>query len=288
MAGTSYGGGVAGVYGVTYNTETGKPAAGVSGEDNSNTYPGAINAGVYGFSYNGYGVRGVNYQGDNSVSAGDFNAGTEANPLTAEGQLGGCYIDWKGNLVCTGSKSAAVQLPDNRWVRLYAVESPENWFEDFGSGTLSNGSASVALEPTFRETVTSSQDYHVFLTPRGECEGLYIAGTSTAGFEVRELHHGRSNIAFDYRIVVRRKGYENIRMENVTEMREHMIAHRQEVMRGLPHRGPAVQPIAQPMANRAQAKIQLPVPLQPNPSSHPNKLPRVLPVQAAPATTKRY
>ncbi len=287
VAGTSYGGGVAGVYGVTYNTETGNPAAGVSGEDNSNAFPGAINAGVYGFSFNGYGVRGVNSQGDKSVSAGDFNAGTEATPLTAEGALGGCYIDYKGDLVCSGSKSAAVQLPDNRWVRLYTVESPENWFEDFGSGTLSNGSALIALEPTFRDTVTSSQDYHVFLTPRGECEGLYIAGTSTAGFEVRELHHGGSNIAFDYRIVVRRKGYENIRMGNVTEMREHMIAHRQEIMKQLQHRQQVTHPIAQPMANRAQAEIQLPAPLLANPSSHPNRLPMVIPVPPAPAVTKR-
>ena len=91
--------------------------------------------------------------------------------------------------------------------------------------------------------------------------------------EVRELHHGKSSIAFDYRIVVRRKGYENIRMQDVTEMEEHIIAHRQEMMKRLPRRPPVVQPTAQPMANRAEAEIQLPVPLRPNPPSHSNRLP---------------
>jgi hypothetical protein len=103
-----------------------------------------------------------------------------------------------------------------RKVALYAVEAPENWFEDFGSGRLSGGMTKIALETTFVQTVNSGMEYHVFLTPRGECEGLYVANTAADGFEVRELHHGSSNVAFDYRIVARRKGYENVRMADRT------------------------------------------------------------------------
>jgi len=130
---------------------------------------------------------------------------------------GQCVIDVSGNLACTGSKSAVVPVDNGtRKVALYAVEAPENWFEDFGSGQLSNGAAVIAPEPTFSQTVNAAIDYHVFLTPRGECEGLYVANTSATGFEVRELHHGSSSVAFDYRIVARRKGYENIRMADKT------------------------------------------------------------------------
>ena len=53
-------------------------------------------------------------------------------------------------------------------------------------------------------------------TPNGECEGLYVANKTTHGFEVHELHGGHSNIAFDYRIMARRKGFENVRMQDVT------------------------------------------------------------------------
>jgi hypothetical protein len=33
-------------------------------------------------------------------------------------------------------------------------------------------------------------EYHVFLTPDGDCEGLYVIARTATGFEVRELRHG--------------------------------------------------------------------------------------------------
>ncbi len=58
---------------------------------------------------------------------------------------------------------------------LYAVESPENWFEDFGGAELIQGRAIVKLDPVFAETVSTEVEYHVFLTPKGDCQGLYCA-----------------------------------------------------------------------------------------------------------------
>jgi hypothetical protein len=138
--------------------------------------------------------------------------------LLAGGDFGTCSIDNNGNLGCDGTKSAVVPVDGgSRKVALYAVEAPENWFEDFGSGQLSNGSTRIKLEPTFAQTVNTDLDYHVFLTPRGECEGLYVTDLTPSGFEVRELHHGSSTVAFDYRIVAKRKSYESIRLADFTE-----------------------------------------------------------------------
>jgi hypothetical protein len=97
------------------------------------------------------------------------------------------------------------------------VESPENWYEDFGSGQLSGGVASVALDSKFAETVNTAVDYHVFLTASGDCKGLYVAHKTPTSFEVRELGGGGSGIAFDYRIVAHRKGEETTRMADVTD-----------------------------------------------------------------------
>jgi hypothetical protein len=47
-------------------------------------------------------------------------------------------------------------------------------------------------------------DYKVFLTPEGDCRGLYVRRRA-ASFQVRELMGGKSSIAFSYRIVGRRK-----------------------------------------------------------------------------------
>jgi hypothetical protein len=149
-----------------------------------------------------------------------------------------------GSLFCGGSKSAVIPVDNNtRNVALYAVEAPENWFEDFGTGQLSNGVAVVALESTFRQTVNVGPEYHVFLTPRGECEGLYVANTSATRFEVREQHHGSSTVASDYRIVARRKGYESIRLADKTAVFHNpgvLFARRKKVL-GIP--APAAPPV---------------------------------------------
>jgi hypothetical protein len=102
-------------------------------------------------------------------------------------------------------------------VKLYGIASPENWFEDAGSGQLSGGSAQIAFDPAFASTVNTGKAYHVFLTPNGDCRGLYVASKTAAGFEVRELGGGTSNISFDYRIMAKRRGYESVRLEDVTE-----------------------------------------------------------------------
>jgi hypothetical protein len=131
---------------------------------------------------------------------------------------GTCIINTSGDLSCSGSKSAVVPVDGgSRKVALYAIEGPENWFEDAGSAHLSNGEAVVNLEGVFGQTVNTDIDYHVFLTPNGDCKGLYVSQKTAASFVVRELGGGTSSIAFDYRIMAKRKGYENIRLADKTE-----------------------------------------------------------------------
>ena len=99
--------------------------------------------------------------------------------------------------------------------KLYAVESPENWFEDFGRAKLVNGRAVVKIEPVFAETVNTEVDYHIFA--KGNCRGLYVAHQGPGSFEVRELNKGKANITFDYRIVARRRAYEQVRLAEFKE-----------------------------------------------------------------------
>jgi hypothetical protein len=139
--------------------------------------------------------------------------------LQAGGAGGFCTIDTNGHLNCPGGTSTIASIDSGqRRVALYGVQSPQNWFEDFGSGQLSSGAAAVALDSTFVQTVNSQTGYHVFLTPKGDCRGLYVSNETPSSFEVHELGGGQSNVAFDYRIVALRRGYENLRMEDKTEM----------------------------------------------------------------------
>jgi hypothetical protein len=238
MSGQSYsdiGIGVFG-YGVnlsnTYKTLAGREPFGVAGD--AQDVSGVIPVGVWGTADAGAGVAGEN---NSTVEpAGvfvNFNTGAGSLAFEAEGKKGHCTIDTSGDLSCTGTKGAVVNLPDNRWVSLYAVESPDNWFEDFGSGQLSSGKSEIKLDSTFAATVNSSLDYHVFLTPSGDSRGLYVAKKTATSFEVREQGGGTSSVAFDYRIVVRRKGYENVRMADVTERQQSIAvsAHRMMTQR---------------------------------------------------------
>lgn len=115
------------------------------------------------------------------------------------------------NLFISGTKNNVVTLNDGKKVLFYANESPEYWFEDFGTITLKNGRAVVKIDPTFAESTNTAIEYKVFLTPNGNSRGLFVTRKTATSFEVRESRGGRSSISFDYRIVAKRRGYENER-----------------------------------------------------------------------------
>jgi len=137
--------------------------------------------------------------------------------LRAEGADGVCSINQGGSMACTGQLKNLVTTHDARQVETYSVQSSENWLEDYGGGQLHNGSATVTLDPAFANTANTGVEFHVFLTPKGDCEGLYVANQTATSFEVHELRKGQSNVAFDYKIVAKRSGHESERLVDVTD-----------------------------------------------------------------------
>ena len=162
--------------------------AGVVGT--SGQRPGVIGTsdalmGVFGFSSRNAGV-----------------VGQTANPNSFAGFFA-------GNAVVTGTltaaaKNAMVAFPDGTRRVLHCMESPEHWFEDFGTAKLKGGRATVKLDGDFAEVIKPA-GYHVFVTPEGDCRGLFVRGKTAASFEVRELGGGKSSVAFSYRIVGKRR-----------------------------------------------------------------------------------
>jgi hypothetical protein len=94
-------------------------------------------------------------------------------------------------------------------------KDPESWVEDFGTETLVEGKALILIDPLFAATVNLNSDYHVFLTPIGDGNNLFGLKQTSTAFELRESHGGHSNISFHYRIVAKRRGHENVRMERI-------------------------------------------------------------------------
>jgi hypothetical protein len=124
----------------------------------------------------------------------------------------GYGVYYVGGLAGTGTKSAIVDTQDFGWRSLYAMQSPQNWFEDFGQATLTAGEAVVTIEPIFAQTVNLGKPYHMFLTPRGDC-GVYVAEETATSFTVRALNGATCEIGFDYRIIAPRLDYEDLRLK---------------------------------------------------------------------------
>ena len=185
---------------------------------------GALYARTYG---NGNAIMG--YTGSAGGKAGLFridNTGNGSDALRAETTGSG----WAAQFIGFGNNSKGVRI----WVQnnnspglevangtkngvvatsegaraLYAEESAEVWFCDYGFGQLQQGRARVEIDPLFAQTVNLEQPYHVFLQPYGNTN-LYVSERTAAGFEVR----GNADGEFSYRLVAKRRGYESLRLE---------------------------------------------------------------------------
>jgi hypothetical protein len=136
--------------------------------------------------------------------------------VIANSPFGTCGFGGNGDMTCTGQVKSLVTTASARRVETYSVQSSENWLEDYGSETLKNGIATVKLDVAFLDAANTGVAYHVFLTPKGDANTLYVTNETASGFEVRESGKGKSNIAFDYRIVAKRRGHEGERLVDVT------------------------------------------------------------------------
>jgi hypothetical protein len=73
---------------------------------------------------------------------------------------------------------------------------------------LKDGKAFVGLSEEFVALMSDRAEYAVFLTPEGECSGLYVSKKEFYGFEVKELKDGKSDIRFSWQVKAVRIGDE--------------------------------------------------------------------------------
>jgi len=119
-------------------------------------------------------------------------------------------IGQTGLNVVGGTKNAVVRTDEGSNL-LYSEESTEVWFTDYGFGQLEDGVAVIAIDELFAQTVSLEEPYHVFVQVYGDAE-VYVSNRTATGFEVH-LRDGDANVEFSYRIVAKRLGYEDDRLE---------------------------------------------------------------------------
>jgi hypothetical protein len=188
----------------------------------------ASGTGVFGTTTSGlYGVAGIS--GTASGSAGLVGVATGPNAVafgtivqggaTFAGYFNGTTVV-NGAFAVTGSKSAAVKDASGQYRLMYSVESPEAWFEDFGTGTLVNGKATVKLDPQFAQHIHTDQ-YHVFISEDGDHNGLHTTAKNTSGFTVEAssllakaagVNAAQAQGSFSWRVVAKRNDIKGERM----------------------------------------------------------------------------
>jgi hypothetical protein len=166
-------------------------------------------AGVWGgnSASGGIGVVGVPgpFNGTVFPWAGRFDGSVQVN--------GALFVN--GNLFVSGTKAAVVPHPDGSQRATYAVETPESWFEDVGRAQLRQGVARVDVDRDFAAVSGLGDDYHVFVTPEGPSNGLYVTDRTASGFDVLEQGEGTGEISFSYRIMTRRPDVRSGRLEPI-------------------------------------------------------------------------
>jgi hypothetical protein len=215
VGGTAVRGGISGS-----STQNGIAIYGVNNSSFAGPAPGAGGFGVYGLSAKGHGLVGATATAGGAAVVGATNgvAGAWAAAFYGPVVVSGDFI------VVGGAKSAAVPHPDGSHRQLYCVESPESWFEDFGTGQLVEGRATVTIEPGFA-AVADMDHYHVFLTGYDHDHLLHVADRTPKGFTVEAnaalaSMQGRKPCdlsgTFSWRVVAKRKDIEGERLATVT------------------------------------------------------------------------
>jgi hypothetical protein len=214
-----------GVYGYTGSQSTGIGIVGVQSDysiaDTGLWKPGGLfggRNGVIGISKQdgGYGVYGIN-----KSTTGSYSIGIYGESLSPDGWAGyfsssgngvriSTPVDKVGLTVINGTKSAEVET-DQGGTLLYSEESTEVWFSDYGFGTLDDGVAQINIDPLYAQTVNLDEPYHVFLQAYGDAQ-IYVTNRTAQSFEVH-LSQGDGSVEFSYRIVAKRLGYEDDRLE---------------------------------------------------------------------------
>jgi hypothetical protein len=145
----------------------------------------------------------------NSIDSSSIYVSSPSDFLAGSGSSGYFSIDYGGNellsgkLTTSGGTYVRVGSSNGPAVLEYGSRTTAPQVEDVGEGQLTNGRASIAIDARLAATIDKRIAYHVFVTPEGDCNGLYVTQKTSAGFTVRELHGGHASLAFEYRIVAK-------------------------------------------------------------------------------------
>ena len=157
------------------------------------------------------GVQGAAFSNSNTRAGGYFESYNYAGALASQAyawvgtNLGGVAR----KIIGTAAVSEVIPTAEHGRIVLTCPESPEYWYQDYGTVQLVNGHAHVQLDPILADIIVVSEQYpvRVFCTPvdMPAFNGVAQMNRTAAGFDLVELNGGAHSGTVDYQLVVKPK-----------------------------------------------------------------------------------
>jgi hypothetical protein len=158
-----------------------------------------------------FGVQGLAFTNSTVRGGGYFEAFDYAGTSQAYAYVGST-VGVARKITGTNAVSEIVPTARHGRVMLTCPESPEYWYQDYGTVKLVNGKAHVNLDPILVDIIIVDEEnpIRVFCTPVDmlQFNGVAIINRTKTGFDIVEINNGAHSGSIDYQIVVKPKtGY---------------------------------------------------------------------------------
>ena len=156
-----------------------------------------------------YGVQGFAYSNTNLVVGGYFEGLTYPGISRAYAYVGGRVAGTNRKITGTGTVAEIVPTENHGRVTLICPESPEYWYQDYGTVNMVNGKATIVLDDILADIIIVDEDnpIRVICTPVGMpfFNGVTIMEQTTKSVEILELNGGTHSGKLQYQLVVKPK-----------------------------------------------------------------------------------
>ncbi|MFM2190505.1 MAG: hypothetical protein RL491_891 [Bacteroidota bacterium] len=156
-----------------------------------------------------FGVQGIVYSNTNVRSGGYFEALNFGGTSQAYAYVGTSVNGTNRKITGTNSVSEIIPTANHGRVMMTCPESPEYWYQDYGTVTLVNGTAHIELDEILKDiiVVDSLNPIRAFFTPNNMAyfNGVTIMNQTPNGFDIVELNGGQHSGVLHYQLAVKPK-----------------------------------------------------------------------------------
>ncbi|MBK8341201.1 MAG: hypothetical protein IPK99_14930 [Flavobacteriales bacterium] len=155
------------------------------------------------------GVEGVAFSNTTTRAGGYFESFSYPGVSLAYAYVGTTVGGIARKITGTAAVAEIVPTPDHGRIMLTCPESPEYWYQDYGTVQMVNGHAHVDLDPILADIIMVTAEYpvRVFCTPvdMPDFNGVAQMNRTATGFDLVELNAGSHSGTIDYQLIVKPK-----------------------------------------------------------------------------------